>query len=586
MQTDTTTAWWRRAVIYQVYPRSFADRTGDGTGDLRGIIDHLDHLEELGVDAIWLGPVYPSPQADNGDDVADYLDVDPTFGTLADLDDLIAALHARGMRFILDVVLNHTSDRHPWFEASRSSRTHPKRDWYWWRPGRPGHVPGAPGAEPNNWPAAFSGPAWTFDATTGEYYLQLFSSAQPDLNWENPQVRAALHDVLRFWVDRGVDGFRMDVINFISKDPSLPDIVEEPGSGLTRGAPYIDGPRVHEFIAELRDEVLGDRRDIVLIGEMPLTTVDEAQRYTDPANREVDILVHFDHMVLDHGPGGKWDPRPLERTDLTRTLARWQDGLAERGWNTLYLSNHDQPRHLSRFRPPPDDRAVAAKAIATMLHLQRGTPFVYQGEELGLTNAPIATADDLLDIESRNHYLEAVASGAGPDRVLARIRPLARDTSRTPMPWGDGPNGGFTTGVPWARVAPEHLAANAAAQRQDPASVFHHYRRLIELRHTEDTVVHGEQTMLLADHPRVYAATRNLDGTTLVVVANLGTGSDHVELPPVVAGADTSTVEVLLATGHDPAGLQQRAAPWARHGGSIPLAPWDAFVLRQSGRSL
>lgn len=579
MPTDASAAWWRRAIIYQVYPRSFADSDGDGIGDLRGILDHLDHLEQLGIDAVWLGPVSPSPQADNGYDVADYLDVDPTFGTLADLDELIAALHDRGMRFILDVVLNHTSDRHPWFEASRSSRSDPKRDWYWWRPARPGHEPGTPGAEPTNWRAAFSGPAWSFDAATGEYYLQLFSAPQPDLNWENPEVRAALHDVLRFWVDRGVDGFRMDVINFISKDPALPDILEQPGGGLARGAPYIDGPRVHGFIAELRDEVLGDRRDIVLIGEMPLTTVDEARHYTDPANGEVDMLVHFDHMVLDHGPGGKWDPQPLDLLDLKRTFRRWQDGLAERGWNTLYLSSHDQPRHLSRFRPAPSHRAIAAKAIATMLHLQRGTPFVYQGEELGLGNAPIDTADDLLDIESRNHYLEAVASGEDPDRVLARMRPLARDTSRTPMPWDDGPHGGFTTGVPWAPIAPDHRAANAAAQRDDPASVFRHYRRLIDLRHTEDVVVHGSQTTLLAEHPHVVAYARRLDETTLIVVANLRDERGPVEPPP--GGEGPASVEVLVATGRDPARLHERIETWQRHGGPIVLDPWDAFVLKR-----
>lgn len=585
MPTDTTTARWHRAVIYQIYPRSFADTNGDGIGDLRGIVDHLDHLQALGIDAVWLGPVYPSPQADNGYDVADYLDVDPTFGTLADLDDLIAALHARGMRFILDVVLNHTSDRHPWFEASRSSRTDPKRDWYWWRPARSGHHAGTPGAEPNNWAAAFDGTAWTFDATTGEYYLQLFSAAQPDLNWENPQVRAALHDVLRFWVDRGVDGFRMDVINFISKDPALPDGPAHGGSRFGDGAPYIDGPRVHEYIAELRTEVLGDRRDIVLIGEMPLTTVDEARRYTDPANGEVDMLVHFEHMGLDHGPGGKWDPQPLELTDLKRTFARWQDGLADRGWNTLYLSSHDQPRHVSRFRPAPQDRVIAAKAIATMLHLQRGTPFVYQGEELGLANAPIDTAADLLDIESRNHYLEAVAAGRDPDRVLATMRPLARDTSRTPMPWDDGPNGGFTTGVPWARIAPEHLAANAAAQRADPASVFHHYRQLIALRHAEDVVVHGSQTMLLDEHPRVFAYLRHLDDTSLVVVTNLSGGNSEVDVLPGVGGADASTMEILVATGRDPDRLRARTETWSRRGGSIALDPWDAVVLRWSDES-
>ncbi len=568
--------WWRAAVVYQVYPRSFADASGDGIGDLRGILSRLDHLQELGVDAVWLGPVYPSPQADNGYDVADYLDVDPLFGTLRDLDELIEALHARGVRFIMDVVLNHTSDQHPWFLASRSGKDDPKRDWYWWRAPRPGHAPGTPGAEPNNWQAAFSGSAWRFDASTGEYYLQVFSAAQPDLNWENPAVRSALHDVLRFWLARGVDGFRMDVINFVSKDPALPDGPSGRGSRFGDGAPYIDGPRIHEFLAELRREVLGNRRDVVLIGEMPLTTIEHASRYTDPTNGEVDMVVHFKHMGLDHGPGGKWDPRPLDVRALKATLAAWQSGLAERGWNSLYLSSHDQPRHVSRFAPAQQDRAVAAKAIATALHLQRGTPFVYQGEELGLTNAPIDTPDDLHDIESRNHYLEEVAVGRDAEAVLAGMRPLARDTSRTPMPWDERPHGGFTHGVPWAPVASDHLDANAADQRADPDSVFHHYRRLIDLRHTEPAVVHGVLTLLLDAHPQVYAFTRQLGTTALLVVANLGGSPTTAD----IGGDAWRGGELRLLSGRDVASLRERTRQGLRDG-TVELDGWDAVIVQR-----
>ena len=402
-------AWWQSAVVYQIYPRSFADSDGDGIGDLAGIAGRLDHLAELGVDVLWLSPVYPSPQDDAGYDISDYQDIDPTFGTLAEFDALLAGLHERGMKLVMDLVVNHTSDEHPWFVESRSSRDNPKRDWYWWRP------------EPTNWRSFFSGPAWELDEATGEYYLHLFSRKQPDLNWENPEVREAIYSMMRWWLDRGVDGFRMDVINLISKDPALPDA---PGGD---GSPhYMCGPRIHEFLQEMHREVFAGRDGLLTVGEMPGVTLENAKLFTDPARGEVDMVFQFEHVRLDQG-ASKWDVHPLKLRDLKRSLGRWQEGLAEIGWNSLYWNNHDQPRVVSRFG---DGSPEAAKMLGTVLHLHRGTPYVYQGEELGMTNFPFASIEEFRDIESLNHYAEA---GAGVARRACKA--MGRDNARTPMQW-------------------------------------------------------------------------------------------------------------------------------------------------------
>jgi oligo-1,6-glucosidase len=561
--------WWRDAVVYQVYPRSFADGDGDGIGDLRGLLERIDHLAWLGVDVVWLSPVYPSPQDDNGYDISDHRDVDPVFGTLDDLDAVLAALHDRGMALVLDVVLNHTSDEHPWFAASRSSRDDPKRDWYWWRPPRPSAEPGTAGAEPTDWRSSFSGPAWTFDETTGEYYLHLFSAKQPDLNWENPEVRRACHEVMRFWLDRGVDGFRLDVVNYLSKDPTLPDGVPIPGHAYADPSPHhTSGPRIHEFLHELHREVFVGREPAVLaIGEMPGVTLEEAQRFTDPARRELDMVFQFEHVELDHGRD-KWDARPLDLRDLKASLGRWQAGLADRGWNSLYWSNHDQPRAVSRFGDDREGQRVrSATALATVLHLHRGTPFVYQGEELGLPNPTLASVDDLRDIESRNHAAERIAAGDDPETALATIRPMSRDNARTPMPWDGTRHGGFTTGTPWMPLDDRHLTCNVADQVADESSVLHHYRRLIALRHTDPVVVHGDFTMLLADDPQVYAFTRRLEDRELLVLANLSARPARPALPDADGWADA---EVVLTNVAEP-------AP------SLALGPWEARVL---GRGL
>jgi len=563
--------WWTRAVVYQIYPRSFADSDGDGIGDLRGILDHVDHLADLGVDLVWLSPVYRSPQDDNGYDISDYDDVDPLFGTLADLDEVIAALHARGIRMVMDLVVNHTSDEHAWFAASRSSRTDPRRDWYWWRPARPGTVPGTPGAEPTNWRSAFSGPAWTYDEVSGEYYLHLFSRRQPDLNWENPQVRAAVFAMMRRWLDRGIDGFRMDVVNFLSKDPALPDGVTGP-DGLGDGSPsFIGGPRIHEFLAQMHREVFaGHGGRLLAVGEMPGVTVEEARRFTDPARAEVDMVFQFEHVDLDSGPGGKFDPRPLRLTDLKATFGRWQAGLTEVGWNSLYWENHDQPRVVSRWGDDGTWWRESATALATLLHLHRGTPYVYQGEELGMTNAHLTDLDDYRDIESLRYVEHARAAGAATDeQLMAALALKGRDNARTPVQWDASPQAGFTTGTPWIAVNPNHTTINAAVQRDDPHSVLAHYRRLIALRHDEPVVALGDFTMLAPDDEHVYAFTRRLDDVELLVLVNVGDGERAVGdvLPREAPWPDDA--EVLLANWADPPGP------------GVPLRPWEARVYRR-----
>jgi oligo-1,6-glucosidase len=568
----TDAPWFREAVVYQIYPRSFQDSNGDGIGDVPGIIDRLDYLKALGVDVLWLSPIYTSPQDDNGYDIADYQDIDPTFGTLADVDELIARAHDRGIRIVMDLVVNHTSDEHPWFVESRSSKDNPKRDWYWWRPAREGHEPGTPGAEPTNWESFFSGPAWELDDATGEYYLHLFSRKQPDLNWENPEVRQAVYAMMRWWLDRGVDGFRMDVINMISKVTSLPDGQPIPGNPhLGDGTPhFLNGPRIHEYLHEMHAAVFEGRAEKLLtVGEMPGVTVEDAVLYTDPERREVDMVFQFEHVGLDHGDH-KWDRRTLDLRDLKRSLGRWQDALAEVGWNSLYWNNHDQPRAVSRFgSDAPEHRVASAKLLGTVLHLHRGTPYVYQGEELGMTNVPFAAHDDFLDIESVNYYRMAVESGSDAEEVLSALRLGSRDNARSPMQWDGSDHAGFTTGTPWSKVNPNHTEINAEAALADDDSVFHHYRRVIELRHTEPAVAHGDFHMLAADHPTLYAFTRAHEGTELLVLANFS--GDELPLDDVddleLDGWKGSTL--LLGNVGEPGGP------------TTPLRPWEARVLRR-----
>jgi oligo-1,6-glucosidase len=546
--------WWTTAVVYQVYPRSFADSDSDGIGDLAGVRGKLDYLADLGVDAIWLSPVYPSPQHDNGYDIRDYQDIDPVFGNLAEFDALLADAHDRGIKIVMDLVVNHTSDEHPWFVESRSSTDNPKRDWYWWRPA------GAAGAEPNGWRSAFSGPAWTLDETTNEYYLHLFASQQPDLNWENPEVRAAVYTMMNWWLDRGVDGFRMDVINFIAKRLEL---VSGPEAATGGGSPM--GGQIHDYLQEMHRAVFAGRTGQHLtVGEMPGVSIDDAVLFTDAARAEVDMIFQFEHVSLDQG-AHKFDPLPRSLVPLKHSLARWQEGLAETGWNSLYLNNHDQPRLVSRFGNDAEYRFESATLWALVLHLHRGTPYIYQGEEIGMTNVRFDGIEHYRDIESLNHYREAVEQfDQSPASVLAGVHAMGRDNARTPMQWDDSENAGFTTGTPWLAANPNYRTINVAADRAAAKSVFEFYRRLIELRHTDPVVALGRFELIEPDHEQLYAFTRSGNGQTLLVLANV---SDE---PLTVRGEwlpdDISGAELVLGN--------------YAGDGSAALRPWEARLYR------
>jgi oligo-1,6-glucosidase len=555
--------WWKSAVVYQIYPRSFADSNGDGTGDIPGIISKLDYLAELGVDVVWLSPIYTSPMDDNGYDISDYQDVDPLFGTIDDLDELVAGLHERGIKLVMDLVVNHTSDEHPWFVESRDPKS-PKRDWYWWRPPRKGATPGTPGAEPTNWASFFSGPSWTFDPTSGEYYLHVFSPKQPDLNWENPEVRQAIYEMMRWWVDRGVDGFRMDVINMISKQPELRDGSTAPGRKYASAEKFvINGPRLNEFLAEMNAEVGLSAGNLMTVGEMPGSTIETARSITDPAQNRLNMVFTFEHVGLDRMPeGSKWDLHPLRLSLLKKNLRDWQVGLADAGWNSLYFDNHDQPRAVSRFGDDsPEHRVNSAKTLGTVLHMHKGTPYIYQGEELGMTNTYFTSIEQYQDIESVNYHADALSLGMEAEAVLHSLSVRSRDNARTPMQWDDGSHAGFTEGIPWLPVNPNYVTINAKAAMADPNSVFHHFHRLIGLRQKYPVVVEGRFELLLPESEQIWAFTRTLDDQVLVVAANCS--SAPVEMPRD-ALPDLNRARLLVAT----------------HGntGSLHMEPWESRI--------
>jgi oligo-1,6-glucosidase len=556
-------AWWQSAVVYQIYPRSFADSNGDGIGDLPGILAHLDHIAGLGIDVIWLSPVYRSPQTDNGYDISDYQDVDPLFGTLNDLDDLIEAVHARGMKLVMDLVVNHTSDEHPWFVSSKANRTGPKADWYFWRDARPDTVPGEPGAEPNNWGSAFSGSAWQWSPERGQYYLHLFSAKQPDLNWDNPDVRDAIFLMMNWWLDRGVDGFRMDVINFISKDPALPD-GSMTDSGYGDGMPYFaHGPQINAYLAEMRRRVFDSRPDSYLtVGEMPGVTPQQAREFTDRVHGHLAMVFQFEHVALDH-EGDKWTPRKVTVGDLRRTLGRWQEALSDGGWNSLYWNNHDQPRAVSRFGDDESFWYESATALATVLHLHRGTPYVYQGEELGMTNVPFNDIASFRDVESLNYYADQTGRLGNDAAVAIRaLRRSGRDNARTPMQWTAEPGAGFTTATPWIPINPNHAWLNAESQIDDPHSIYAYYRALIALRHSEPVIVRGDFELLDSDAETVYSFRRHLGVETVEVQANLSGEAVIVE------AAETGPDKVLIGNYSE---IQRRPDV---------LGPWEARAYR------
>lgn len=504
------TQWWQRAVIYQVYPQSFQDSNGDGIGDLKGLIQHLDYLQKLGIDAIWLSPVYQSPSQDNGYDISDYQAINPQFGTMADLEALIRQAKARDIRIIMDLVVNHTSDEHRWFKVSRQSRANPYRDYYIWRDGS------ATGGPPNAMKSTFSGSAWRCDEATGQYYLHLFGDKQPDLNWANPQVRQAIYKMMNFWISKGIGGFRMDVIDLIGK---------EPDRGIRE-----NGPKLHPYLQEMNRATFGDT-DLLTVGETWGATPSIAQQYADPKRHELSMVFQFEMMQLDQQNDDKWALRPLDPAALKQVLIKWQTAFDyTKGWNSLFWNNHDLPRIVSRWGNDQRYRVKSAKMFAILLHLLRGTPYVYQGEEIGMTNAPVASIVDVQDIESANMYREQMALGQSEKTILTAINAKGRDNARTPMQWRDAPNAGFTTSQPWLRVNPNYHTINVAAALDDPDSIFYTYQQLIRLRHENDVIVNGRFEAIQNLAPAVMAYYRVLGDTRWLVVVNLSEKRQPLDL--------------------------------------------------------
>ena len=507
-------AWWKEAVIYQIYPRSFADSNGDGIGDLNGITAHLDYLETLGIDVIWLSPVYKSPNDDNGYDISDYRDIMDDFGTMEDFDRLLAEAHRHHIKIVMDLVVNHTPDEHAWFIESRSSKDNPHRDYYIWKEPKNGK-------EPNNWGSCFGGSAWEFDERTGMYYLHCFSKKQPDLNWENPKVRDEVFDMMNWWCEKGIDGFRMDVISMISKDQSYPDGPVEDGLYGSFGPYVCNGPRVHEFLQEMNNRVLS-HYDLLTVGEAAGVTIDEAKKYANSDGTELGMVFQFEHVDLVKSPIGKWTDQKPQLTDFRRVMNKWQYELEGKAWNSLFLDNHDQPRVVSRFGNDSEAyRVISAKMLATCLHMMKGTPYIYQGEELGMTNVYFDKLEDYRDIESINAFHQYVDSGiVKADDMMRYLKEISRDNARTPMQWDDSRNAGFTDGTPWINVNPNYKEINAKAAVADPDSVFHYYQELIKLRHTLPVIVYGKFQGLLDDSETIYAYERHLDGQVLTVACN------------------------------------------------------------------
>ncbi|PKR77828.1 glucohydrolase [Halalkalibacillus sediminis] len=506
--------WWKTSIVYQIYPKSFNDTTGNGMGDIQGIIEKLDYLKKLGIDVIWLSPVYDSPQEDNGYDIRNYREIYEQYGTLEDLDQLLDEVHARGMKLVMDLVVNHTSDEHPWFVESRKDKGNQYRDYYIWRDGK------EDGSPPTNWGSIFGGSAWEFDEETEQYYLHLFAKKQPDLNWENEDVRKDIYDMMKFWLDKGVDGFRMDVINFLSKDTRYPDGQIGENDTYGDGGPFfVNGPRIHEFMKEIHQEVLSDY-DVMTVGEMPGASPEDAKEYTDPQNDELNMIFTFEHMNLDCVNEDKWNLKDIDLVELKENFEKWQKSLYGVGWNSLYWNNHDQPRIVSRFGDDGQYREKSAKMLATCLHMMQGTPYIYQGEELGMTNVRFDQLEDYRDIEIFNMYDEKRAIGWSHERIMEAIHAKGRDNARTPMQWDDSKSAGFTDGEPWIAVNPRFKEINARAALEDENSNFYHYQALIDLRKKHEVITEGKFELVLRDDPNVFAYKRVGKDEALYVLCN------------------------------------------------------------------
>lgn len=557
-------AWWKESVVYQIYPRSFYDSNGDGIGDLRGIIQKLDYLKELGVNVVWLSPVYKSPNDDNGYDISDYQDIMTEFGTLVDWEEMLAEMHKRGIKLVMDLVVNHSSDEHPWFLEARKSKDNPYRDYYIWRPPKDGK-------EPNNWVSFFGGSAWQYDELTGEYYLHLFTKKQPDLNWENPRVREEVFKMMDWWLQKGIDGFRMDVINLISKVSGLPDAAVTSSDRYQWGGRYfVNGPRVMEFLTEMKQQVLS-KYDILTVGETALVSTGDAIMIANEDVGALTMVFQFDHMGLDSASGedSRRTIRPWNLLDLKAVMSRWQKHLENRAWNSNYLSNHDQPRSVSRFGNDSQFRVESAKLLATLIHILQGTPYVYQGEEIGMTNVAFESIDDYRDVETLNIYKEVVREkGGDPQETLKVIHAKSRDNARTPMQWNANEQAGFTTGTPWIRANPNYKEINVEQALADPNSIFYYYQKLIRLRKENPVMVYGNYDLILGDHEQIYAFTRTLDNDRMLVILNFSTGPAAFNLPEEITFNNVD----LLISNYEVDSLQE-----IRH---LMLRPYEARVYR------
>ena len=537
--------WWQEVVVYQIYPRSFNDSNGDGIGDLRGIIEKLDYLQTLGIGAIWLSPVYKSPNDDNGYDISDYEDIMDEFGTMADMEELIAEADKRGIKIVMDLVVNHTSDEHQWFIESRKGKDNPYHDYYVWADSA------EDGGAPTDLQSIFLGSAWKYDETSGQYYLHLFSQKQPDLNWENEKVRREVYDMMNFWIDKGVGGFRMDVIDLIGKIPL---------EGITS-----NGPKLHEYLQEMNKATFGDK-DLLTVGETWGATPEIAKLYSNPERHELSMVFQFEHSLLDNEPGKeKWDLKPLDVTELKAVLSKWQTELGEEGWNSLFWNNHDLPRIVSRWGNDKEYRVRSAKAFAILLHMMKGTPYIYQGEELGLTNTPVASIEELDDIESINMYHDRISRGFSVESIMTSLNAKGRDNARRPIPWTAEENGGFTTGTPWLALNPNYTEMNVEAELQNPDSVFYTYQKLIQLRKEHPIVIGGDYE-LLNTSSNVFSYYRTLGEERWLTVVNLSDFEEEISV-------DVRFNKVLVTNTEDEI-TDLRA---------YKLSPWQAFVVELSG---
>ena len=557
------TQWWKKSVVYQIYPRSFCDSNGDGIGDLKGIISKLDYLKTLGVDVLWLCPIYQSPNDDNGYDISDYQAIMKEFGTMDDFDELLAQSHTRGLRIVMDLVVNHSSDKHRWFVESRQSKDNPYRDYYIWQESK------ADGSLPNNWGSWFSGPAWEYDSTTDSYYLHIFSRKQPDLNWDNPRLRDEIFTMMRWWLDKGIDGFRMDVINLISKTEGLPDGPIVNGSGDL--SPLVcNGPHVHDYLKEMNAKVLS-HYDIMTVGETPNVDVETAHLYTDEDRHELNMVFQFEHMGIDMGPYGKWTDRRFALKDLKEVLSKWQTGMVSSGWNSLYWNNHDQPRVISRFGCDSKQwREKSGKMLATLLHMMKGTPYIYQGEEIGMTNVAFDKLEDYRDIEILNAYHDLVTTRhlLSHEEMMRGIHSKGRDNARTPMQWNDQPQAGFTTGTPWIKVNPNYVDINAKKALANTHSIFYYYQKLIALRKSYDIIIDGDYQLLLPDDEHLFIYKRCLDKQELLVICNF------TDQPQTVCLNEEMENSTLLISNDEPTAFSKE----------MTLRPYEARVYYQKAK--